>query len=235
MESGAMEGVRVMEGMKVVEGASVMEGVKVAEGANVMEGVKVADGSGTREERAVARERLVCPPGHVRVMDNFLRPLLHRPRKLFGPYVREGMTVLDVGCGGGFASMGLAELVGEGGRVIAADLQPEMLAMVKKRARETGLADRVRIHRCNAYGVGLRERLDFALAFWMVHEVVDLEAFLAEMYGFLRPGGHFFVAEPRVHVTRADFEDLIEAARRAGFTVADLPRVSLSRAVVLSR
>lgn len=215
--------------------------------------VKVLDGSGTSETGAVwqesavcegstawaegedAMQRRVCPPGHVRFMDNFLRPLLHRPRKLFGPYVREGMTVLDVGCGGGFASMGLAEMVGEGGKVIAADLQPEMLAMVKERAREAGLEDRVKIHRCNAYGVGLREQLDFAVAFWMVHEVMDLEDFLAEMHGLFVPGGHFFVAEPRFHVSSGDFSRLVETAEHAGFTVADEPRVRLSRTVVFAR
>ena len=82
---------------------------------------------------AHAGDRLVCPWQFAPLMDNFLRPLVHNPRRLFKPYVREGMTVLDVGCGAGFASLGLAELVGEEGLVISADLQPKMLEMVKKR------------------------------------------------------------------------------------------------------
>lgn len=67
-------------------------------------------------------EKLICPWQIVPLMDNFLRPLIHNPRKLFGPYVRIGMTVLDVGCGAGFASLGLADLVGEEGLVISSDL-----------------------------------------------------------------------------------------------------------------
>jgi 2-polyprenyl-3-methyl-5-hydroxy-6-metoxy-1,4-benzoquinol methylase len=218
---------------------------------NGIGGVKVMDGSGVSEtsmawkdgginetsvawEESAAVGRRVCPPGHVRVMDNFLRPLFHNTRKLFGPYVQPGMSVLDVGCGGGFASMGLARLVGEDGQVIAADLQPEMLSIVEERAREAALTDRVRIHRCNAYGVGLKEEVDFAVAFWMVHEVPDVRAFFAEMFALLRPGGNFFVAEPRFHVSRADFEALVETAEDTGFTVADRPRVRLSRALVLA-
>ena len=42
----------------------------------------------------------------------------------------EGMTVLDVGCGMGFFSIGLAKLVGDKGCVIAADVQPKMLSVL---------------------------------------------------------------------------------------------------------
>ena len=180
-------------------------------------------------------KRRVCPPRLVRIMDNFLRPLLHSSEKLFGPHVRPGMTVLDVGCGGGFASLGLARMVGENGRVIAADLQPEMLAMVKERAREAGLADRITLHRCNAYRVGIREELDFAVAFWMVHEVQNTRAFLDEMFTLLKPGGRFLIAEPRFHVSRGDFKSLVEMAEGTGFVILDRPRVRLSRAVMLAR
>jgi len=187
------------------------------------------------DNTAASREGRVCPPGHVRVMDNFLRPRLHNSQKLFGPYAQPGMTALDIGCGGGFASLGLARLVGEGGRVIAADLQPEMLAMVKERAKEAGLTDRITIHHCKANEVGVMEEVDFVVAFWMVHELRDIKAFLAEVFSLLKPGGCFFIAEPRIHVSRGDFEGLLRTSREAGFTVLDKPRVLLSRAVVLAR
>jgi cyclopropane fatty-acyl-phospholipid synthase-like methyltransferase len=38
---------------------------------------------------------------------------------MLGPYVKPGMTVLDVGCGMGFFSIGMARMVGDEGRVIA--------------------------------------------------------------------------------------------------------------------
>jgi 2-polyprenyl-3-methyl-5-hydroxy-6-metoxy-1,4-benzoquinol methylase len=180
-------------------------------------------------------KRRVCPPHLVRIMDNFLRPLLHSSKKVFGPHLRPGMMVLDVGCGGGFASLGMAWLVGENGRVIAADLQPEMLAVVKERAKEAGLIDRITIHRCNAYQVGVREELDFAVAFWMVHEVQDTKGFLEEIFSLLKPGGRFLIAEPWFHVTRNDFKGLLEMAEGVGFTILDRPRVRFSRAVVLER
>jgi len=178
-------------------------------------------------------EKLVCPWQIARMIDNSLRTLLHNPRKLFGPYVRESMIVLDVGCGRGFASLGLARLVGEGGLVISADLQQEMLDMVRRRAAVVGLSGRIRTHRCEPNRIGVTEELDFAVAFFMAHEVPDTRGFLGEIFGLLRPGGRLFLAEPFVHVSRRDFERTVREAQAAGFEVSERPGVRIGRAVVL--
>jgi len=46
--------------------------------------------------------------------------------------VRPGMTVCDMGCGNGYHTLPLAEMVGEKGRVLAVDVQPEMIEMLKR-------------------------------------------------------------------------------------------------------
>ena len=185
------------------------------------------------EQTDIGSARHVCPPKHIRSMDNYLRTVIHNPRKLFGRHVREGMTVLDVGCGGGWATEGLAELVGPTGRVIAADLQPEMLALVSVRMKRGGLADRVRLHQCRADHVGVTRNVDFAVAFWMAHETPNVGAFLAEVREHLTTGGRLFVAEPFGHVSKKDFERTVELAREVGLSLIERPRVLLSRAVVL--
>jgi 2-polyprenyl-3-methyl-5-hydroxy-6-metoxy-1,4-benzoquinol methylase len=134
-----------------------------------------------------AGEKHICPVWVVRTFDNFLRPLVHNPRRLFGPHVRPGMRVMDVGCGGGWASVALARLVGEGGLVIAADLQPEMLDLVRNRAEKAGLLDRIRLHTCLDDRIGLHEELDFAVAFYMTHETPDARALVAEVFSLLKP------------------------------------------------
>ena len=48
--------------------------------------------------------------------------------------VQSGQTVCDMGCGNGFYTLPLAKLVGKGGRVIAVDVQREMLGLLKDRA-----------------------------------------------------------------------------------------------------
>jgi ubiquinone/menaquinone biosynthesis C-methylase UbiE len=182
-----------------------------------------------------AGEKHICPVWVVRTFDNFLRPLVHNPRRLFGPHVRPGMRVMDVGCGGGWASVALARLVGEGGLVIAADLQPEMLDLVRNRAEKAGLLDRIRLHTCLDDRIGLHEELDFAVAFYMTHETPDARALVAEVFSLLKPGGRFFVAEPKMHVSRELFESMVREAQEDGFRVLLRPRVLLSRAVVLEK
>jgi len=177
----------------------------------------------------------VCPPAALWTFDNFFRPLVHDPVKLFSPYVEPGMTVLDVGCGGGWASLALARLVGESGRVVSADLQPEMLEKVRNRARKAGLAGRVRLHLCRSGKIGLDTDADFAVAFWMMHEVPDRAAFAGEIFRVLRPGGRFFLAEPKMHVSGSSFRDMVRRAGEAGFRAGTTPRVRLSRAALFEK
>ena len=177
----------------------------------------------------------VCPWQRVRLFDNFLRPLLHNPKHLFAPYVRPGMTVMDLGCGAGFASIGLAKLVGQEGLVIGADLQPEMLEMVSERARKAGLSDRIRIHQCQPDRIGIEEQLDFVVAFWMAHEVPDWQGFAKEIHALLKPEGRFLVAEPKMHVSHENFEATICEAQDMGLAMLERLPVRLSRAAVLSK
>jgi ubiquinone/menaquinone biosynthesis C-methylase UbiE len=181
------------------------------------------------------RKGLICPWQIAPLMDNLLRPLVHNPRKLFAPYVEEGMTVLDVGCGAGFASLGLAELVGSGGSVIAADLQPQMLRIVRKRAMRAGLSDRIHIHLCEPNRIGVREGLDFAVAFFMVHEVPDAREFIEEIFTLLKEGGKFFLIEPKIHVKSRDFQQVVNEAQAVGFKLAGRPGVRFGYTALLMK
>jgi len=177
----------------------------------------------------------VCPWWLAYSFDNPLRRALHRPGQLLGPYVSGGMTALDIGCGMGHFSLGLARLVGPEGRVVAVDLQPQMLEVVSRRAGRHGLASRVEVHRCQPYSLGLELRADFILSFWMAHEVTDLTRFMGEVFSLLREGGTYFLAEPRFHVSRARFEAISGVAIAAGFHVQASPSVRFSRAVVFEK
>ena len=183
----------------------------------------------------IIKKKLVCPWQLAPIIDNRLRPLVHNPEKIFAPYVTRGMTVLDVGCGAGFASLGLARLVGEEGLVIAADLQSKMLRIVKERALKEGLTDRIRIHLCDCDRIGVREEIDFAVAFFMVHEVPDVQAFLEEVYVLLKPGGRFFITEPKIHVGLLAFHQIMRKAQVVGFEIAERPSVRFGRTVLLMK
>ncbi|HEY5999907.1 MAG TPA: class I SAM-dependent methyltransferase [bacterium] len=177
----------------------------------------------------------VCPWWLAYSFDNPLRRLLHPPREVLGTWVRPGMTVLDVGCGIGHFSLGMASLVGPAGRVIAADVQERALAIVQRRARRAGLAGRITTHRCGTDLCDVAGPVDFVLAFWMLHETPSAEGFCREIAGLLAPAGRFLVAEPTWHVGERLFEEEMAAAARAGLRIIERPRIRLSRAALLAR
>ncbi|HOJ97227.1 MAG TPA: methyltransferase domain-containing protein [Methanospirillum sp.] len=164
----------------------------------------------------------VCPADRAWMLDNPLRSLLIRPKRLLKPYIRPGMTVLDVGCGPGFFTRVLADLVGPTGQVIAADLQQEMLTMTGSRMTRKGVSDRVLLHKTSAESLQLQmsETVDFAIAFHVVHEVPSPYTLFSEVFDCSKPGGLFLVSEPNGHVNRTEFDQEMKDALAAGFIIA---------------
>jgi len=66
-------------------------------------------------------------------------------RMLTALELRAGMSVCDLGCGVGTIALPMARLVLPEGRILAVDIQPEMLAGLEKRATEAGLTNIVRV------------------------------------------------------------------------------------------
>ncbi|HHE46390.1 MAG TPA: class I SAM-dependent methyltransferase [Bacteroidetes bacterium] len=176
----------------------------------------------------------VCPWRHAYLFDNPLRRLAHNRRKLFSPYLKPGMTAADIGCGMGFSAIGMAKIVGPGGRVIAADLQPEMLNVTMKRAKRAGVDGIIHPHQCRADSIGIEDELDFAVTFWVVHEVPDAKRFLAELQSILKPGGYYMLIEPAHHVPEETIRLYVETAEKTGMKLIDQPKVRFSKAAVFA-
>lgn len=174
-----------------------------------------------------------CPSWFIGAFDNPLRRLVHDPFRLLSPYVRPGMTVLDIGCGAGYFSLDLARLVGDQGKVICLDLQERMLDKLRRLALAQGVDGRIEAERVGEDTLGRGAQADFALAFWMVHEVRDPLRFFAEVRVRVRPPGRMLVAEPKLHVTGRAFVKTLAAAAAAGWTAVERPQVALSRTVLL--
>jgi len=186
-------------------------------------------------ERSPGHRGAVCPWWLCFTFDNSLRRWVHPPQAVLGGLLLPGQTALDLGCGMGYFSLPMARLVGQAGKVIAADLQPEMLAGVGRRATRAGLAERIVLHRCRTDSLGLDRPVDFVLAFWMLHEVPDRERLLREVGALLEPQGRFLLVEPILHVSRAAFRNTLEAAWRVGWAPVESRSVRISQAVLLRR
>ncbi|MHB8770179.1 MAG: SAM-dependent methyltransferase [Syntrophales bacterium] len=178
---------------------------------------------------------MVCPWWLCYSFDNPLRRFFHAPEPLLAPFLKSGMIAVDIGCGMGYFTIALAKLVGPGGRVIAVDLQQQMLDALVRRAVRAGVADRITPHRCGKESLGVEGPVDFALAFWMAHEVPDSSRFFGEIFAMLRPAGRFLLVEPKYHVTAEAFRRTVEMCRERGFSPVDEPAVRLSRAVLMGK
>jgi SAM-dependent methyltransferase len=179
----------------------------------------------------------VCPwwLGYV-LLANPLRRLLYDPARLLAPHVREGMTVLEPGPGMGFFTLELARRVGPGGRVVAVDVQPRMLASLRRRAERAGLAPRVDAREATEDRMPIEDldgSVEFALAFAVVHETPDAGRFFAAVRRALAPGGRVLLAEPAGHVGAAAFQATLAAAARAGLRAEPGPHVPWTRTALL--
>ena len=134
----------------------------------------------------------VCPVWAGYFLLSPLRKLIQNPQTILSPYVREGMTVLDYGCAMGFFSIPLARMAGAGGKVICVDIQEKMLRILEKRARKAGVAACIETRLCNQPASCLHDlagKIDFALAFAVVHEVPNPSGLFAVFTAGITPSG----------------------------------------------
>ena len=179
------------------------------------------------------KNKRVCPVENTRGLDNIFRKWIHNPKKLLKDYIKEGMIVLDVGCGPGLFSVEMATMVGEFGKVIAVDLQEGMLKKLENKIAGKKIAKRIELHQCEKNKIGISEKVDFVLAFYMIHEVPNQMDFFKEIKSILKPNGKIFIIEPKFHVSKRAFEDTINIAKEAGLKPFKKEKVFFSRAVVL--
>ena len=95
----------------------------------------------------------ICSWKHAFALDNPIRRLIHNPQKILGGYIEPGQTVLDVGCGPGAFSIAMAKMVGELGKVIAVDVQEEMLQIVREKAAQRGLEPIIVTYKTGVYKI----------------------------------------------------------------------------------
>jgi tRNA A58 N-methylase Trm61 len=166
------------------------------------------------------------------------RRFMQDPARILSPFVRQGMTVLEPGPGMGFFTLELARLVGASGSVIAVDIQRRMIESLRRRAAKRGLLDRLHTRLASADTMGLDDlasRVDFVLAFAVVHEMPSAESFFRQAAGAMKQGASLLFAEPAGHVKSSDFEESLAAAAQAGLGVIDRPAVRRSHAALLKK
>ncbi|MFK7884364.1 MAG: class I SAM-dependent methyltransferase [Phycisphaerales bacterium] len=136
-----------------------------------------------------------------------------------------GMRILDVGCGPGYASVDLAQLVGIHGSVVGVDESAGFIAELNRRADVLGLAHLSgHVGDVQAIGGALpddNEPFDAALARWLLCFVPDPVAVIRGIVERLKPGGrmvlfdYFNYSSMSMAPREPVFDQVVEAIDRA--------------------
>jgi ubiquinone/menaquinone biosynthesis C-methylase UbiE len=111
--------------------------------------------------------------------------------------LQPGMVVADIGAGTGYLSRRMAPAVTPGGKVLAVDVQPEMVAMLQRAVRQTGLTQIQPLLGAEE-DVGLPAcSVDLAIMVDVYHELAFPYEVLASIVRALKPGGQLVFVEYR--------------------------------------
>lgn len=134
-------------------------------------------------------------PKNMERLDNPARRELLPPVEILTDIgLAPGHRLLDIGAGIGYFSLPALDIVGPRGRVIAADVSAEMLGEFKKRAGARASA--IDCLQVDSTTLPLPDgSTDVALMAFVLHEMEDRDARLAEVYRVLAAGGRLAVIE----------------------------------------
>jgi ubiquinone/menaquinone biosynthesis C-methylase UbiE len=111
--------------------------------------------------------------------------------------VKPDDTVCDLGCGNGYYTLKLARLVGDNGKVIAVDIQREMLELLKDQAKVEGVNNIEPVLGTIVDPKLAKESVDLVLLVDVYHEFSHPEQMLAAIRASLKPSGRVALAEFR--------------------------------------
>jgi ubiquinone/menaquinone biosynthesis C-methylase UbiE len=183
----------------------------------------------------------VCPWWMGYLLANPLRRLYQNPEKILAPYIKSGMTVLDLGPGMGYFSLPMARMgrmLGNGGSIVCVDLQEKMLKSLSRRAKRAGLSERIITRVASLESLNISDfdgKIDFVLAFAVIHEIPDTERLFRELYQATKTGAQILIAEPSGHVTYESFGKMLETAINVGFEQVSTPSIRGSISVLLKK
>jgi ubiquinone/menaquinone biosynthesis C-methylase UbiE len=111
--------------------------------------------------------------------------------------VKPGQTVCDLGCGNGFYTLKLAHLVGPDGKVLAVDIQKEMLTLLRRSMQKEKLENIDPILATPLDPKLPEGKLDLVLMVDVYHEISNPEEVLAAVRRSLKPDGRLVLVEFR--------------------------------------
>jgi ubiquinone/menaquinone biosynthesis C-methylase UbiE len=156
------------------------------------------------------------------VIDNPLRRRMQPPDEMpLRHGIEPGMRVLEVGPGNGRYTVATARRVGQGGRVVAVDIEPKMVKRVRSRVEAEGIAN-VEARVADVYDLPFDNgTFDAAYMIAVIGEIPDPDRAMGEFQRVLKPGGRLAFSELLLDPDYPLASTLVRGARAAGFRLED--------------
>jgi len=131
------------------------------------------------------------------------RDLICNPqRRLKKVRLKEGMVVVDYGCGPGSYTLPVAKLVGPKGKVFAVDIQPLAIKTIKEKAARESLAN-VEAILVDSHNTGIQDSsIDLVLLLDTLHLINDHHALFQEIHRILKQDGLIFMDSGHMKMSR---------------------------------
>lgn len=162
-----------------------------------------------------------------RGLDSDFRRRLQPPDKLVQRSgIKDGMHVLEIGCGSGAYTTFVARAVGGEGKVYALDIQPEMLQQLENKLAKPENKDIRNIELVNSSAYDLPfddDSLDLVYMVTVFQEIPDRSRALQQVKRVLKPGGILAVTEWLPDPDYPWKSTTIKMGREAGFALDEAP------------
>jgi ubiquinone/menaquinone biosynthesis C-methylase UbiE len=172
--------------------------------------------------RVIRKSYQLPAPAYVgRLLDSGFRRFFQPPEKIIERSgIKEGMTVLELGCGSGAYTPYLARAVSEHGRLYAVDIQSAMLRQLARKLSKPENKDcrNIELKEASAYELPFADgSIDLACMVTVLMEIPDRGRALREVKRVLKPGGILAVTEFFPDPDYPFRATVVKAGRREGF------------------
>jgi len=136
-----------------------------------------------------AAKRAKMPEGTSKVLDN---RSLQKDYSTLIPLLKSGLRVLDVGCGTGAISKGIADMVGENGYVVAIDSSKHLIEKGRKDFKSTSNLELIE---ADLFTYNPNEKFDLIVSARVMQWLSNPKEALQKLKEFLKPGGQISVLD----------------------------------------
>lgn len=122
--------------------------------------------------------------------------------------IKPGQTVADLGAGSGYFSFRMAPKVGSTGKILAVDIQQEMLDVVRKRAQQLKVTNVDTLRSTEADSKLPADSVDLLLMVDVYHELEYPYEVMQSVVKALKPGGRVALVEYRKEDPRVPIKEV---------------------------